>query len=169
MNVSRELLVVRYDSWLDLYGVPGKDRKALRNELKANLMEAEAAQGWPAARAGVGSVQDLAREHAEAVRDPHRPAWGVGVTVAALVFGAVMWSMVWTMFAFADGVFAGGIEAGRTIEAPVTLLPGSRFSAGRDADGAIWTSAYFSPWLVLGLPFIGFLLGSRVWRLLGSR
>lgn len=169
MNIARDWTVFRYDQWLDLYGVPGRERKALRQELKANLVEAERAAGWPAARKGLGSVRELARDNAEAVNDPRRPAWSFGVSMAAVAFALVVWAIIWSGFAFADGVSAANLPDGQVVEGSVTLLPGSRFSVGMRPDGAFEAGATFSPWLVLGVPAVVFLVASRVWRVVTGR
>ena len=69
MKIRRELLVTDYDFWLDYYGTPGRQRRELRRELRANLDESTAERGWEAARDGLGSVRVLARASADSVRE----------------------------------------------------------------------------------------------------
>lgn len=167
MNIRRELLLTGYDFWLDYYGTPGCQRKELRRELRANLDQSAADRGWEAARDGLGSIRLLARESADSVRDPHRPSWNTGAILAALVFASVMLLHFWSMLAFVDGATAVGLPDGRQVTGSVTLLPGSRFTAMKGGgDGfAISFGLFISPWLMFGLPLLGWLLGTRIWRL----
>ena len=167
MKARREFLMASYDFWLDYYGNPGRQRRELRRELRANLDESTAERGWEAARDGLGSVRLLARESADSVRDPHRPSWNTGAVLAGLAFAFVVLLHAWSMFAFVDGAAAVGLPPGREVTGSVTLLPGSRFSAADSVDGfQLGFGMFISPWLLLGLPLLAWLLGSRVWRLL---
>lgn len=167
MKIRRELLVTDYDFWLDYYGTPGRQRRELRRELRANLDESTAERGWEAARDGLGSVRVLARASADSVRDPHRPSWTTGAVLAALVFAFVVLLHFWSMLAFVDGATSVGLPDGREVTGAVTLLPGSRFTVEEGVGGSsLRFGMFISPWLVIGLPLLGWLLGSRIWRLL---
>ncbi|GAA1390584.1 hypothetical protein [Luteococcus peritonei] len=123
------------DFWLDYFGAPGRQRRELRNELRANLDGSAAERGWETAREGLGSIRALARESAASVRDERRPSWTTGAVLAALLFGFVVLVHAWSMFAFVDGAMATGIPVGHEVTAGVTLLPGSRFTAGNQVNG----------------------------------
>ncbi len=49
-----EYAVMRYDFWLELRGARGRDRKALRRELRDNLRAASADVGVTRALFGIG-------------------------------------------------------------------------------------------------------------------
>lgn len=167
MNWGRFWLDTRYDFWLDYHGLSGKQRRALRAELRANLDEATADRGWTAARSGIGSVRHLAKQNADDLGNPTRMAVNAGLMAASAVFGLVVVFVMWTMFAFADGVMATEIAPGRSVSAPVTLLPGSSFTAERPVGGGIAFGAHVSPWLLVLPPVLAFLVFARPWRLAG--
>ena len=122
MKARREFLMASYDFWLDYYGTPGRQRRELRRELRANLDESTAERGWEAARDGLGPVRLLARESADSVRDPHRPSWNTGAVLAGLAFAFVVLLHAWSMFAFVDGAAA-------VIEGDLSCGDGARFRA----------------------------------------
>ncbi|MEO5982044.1 MAG: hypothetical protein ABIQ13_06995 [Pedococcus sp.] len=99
--------VARYDFWMDSRGVPRMDRRALRQELTANLTEAAAHEGSRAAVLALGSPRTLAYAAAEAHEG--RPRWSYGASVAALVLGALVYAWMFSLFGFADGVIASGV------------------------------------------------------------
>ncbi|WP_394275016.1 hypothetical protein [Luteococcus sp.] len=168
MNLRTEWLDTRYDFWLDYYGVPGKARRQLRRELKANLADSVADRGWERARDGLGSIRLLAKENADALRDPRKPAWNSGATAAALAFVLILGMALFGSVAFGDAVRASSLPAGTEIEAGLTMMPGVKASAA--VDQGFMVALWISPWLLFGLPALVFLLASRVWRLvLGGR
>ncbi|GAB2481007.1 hypothetical protein GCM10027030_13740 [Luteococcus sediminum] len=168
MNLRNQWLDTRHDFWLDYYGVPGKARRHLRRELQANLADSAADRGWERARDALGSIRLLAKENADALRDPRKPAWNSGATAAALAFVLILWMALFGSVAFGDAVRASSLPAGTEIEAGLTMMPGVRASAA--ADKGFMFALWISPWLLFGLPALVFLLASRVWRLvLGGR
>lgn len=134
MSLRTEWLDTRYDFWLDYYGVPGKARRELRRELKANLSDAVADRGWERARDGLGSIRLLAKDNAEALRDPRKPAWNSGATAAALAFVLILGMALFGSVAFGDAVRAFSLPAGTEIEAGLTMMPGGQ-GLGRGGQG----------------------------------
>lgn len=72
-----EATVLRYDYWLEMRGVRGRDRRDLRGELRANLHEASADVGTTRALFGIGSPKQLA--HAAPDVHPSRPRGASGL------------------------------------------------------------------------------------------
>ncbi|MEL4504037.1 hypothetical protein AAEX63_04635 [Luteococcus sp. H138] len=167
MSIRSEWLDTRYDFWLDFYGAPWKARRQLRRELKANLAEASAEVGWERARDGLGSIRLLAKQSADAVRDPRRPAWNSGAVAAMLAFALICLLSLFASAAFIDGAMAAGLN-GRTVSDRITLLPGVEATA-MDRDDNFQLQTRISPWLLFGLPAVCFLLASRIWRMFGRR
>lgn len=168
MKLAQMVLDARYDFWLDYHGVPRQQRRELRQELRANLAEATADRGWTAARAGLGSVRHLAQQNAEVLVGRQRLALTAGAIAALCTFAIVLLGVWWTMFAFADGVLATNLAPGESVTAPVTLLPGSSFTAEKGLDGGLGFGFHISPWWLVLPPLAAFVLASRPWRLLIS-
>lgn len=164
-----ESAVQRFDLALDLAGVAGRQRRDLRRELRGNLRESARAGGARRALAAIGPPEQLARECAEALRDPRRPAWslGFGWAMAAV---ALYWLLAfWSAFAFMDGVFASGVET--EVTGRITLLPGVEAMARRGADGLSGGFVMHGPfWIATLVLFVVVLaLAGRVWRPLRRR
>ena len=68
-----ENALLRYDFWLEMRGVAGFRRRALRRELRANLLAASEDVGTTRALFGIGSPKELA--YAATEGDPTRPRW----------------------------------------------------------------------------------------------
>lgn len=169
MNIRSEWADARYDFWLDFYGTPWKARRQLRRELKANLAEASADVGWEKALDGVGSLRLLAKEGAEAVRDPRKPAWSSGLGAAAAAFASIMLLGMFASMAFTDGAMAAGLAETATATGRIRLMPGMTASVEGATAGGLVFGMQFSPWLALGVPAVCFLLASRIWRLVTGR
>lgn len=96
------LAALRYDLWLDMAMVRGRDRRELRRELHTNLVEAAHQVGVRRALDGVGDLRTMARAvtHDGALRS----RWVLG-GYAALVAGMLsVLAFVFASLAFADGV-----------------------------------------------------------------
>jgi len=100
-----EWAVRRIDFELD-GRVPRRKRKQIREELRANLMEAAAAVGSRNAVRQLGSLHDLARSYLDLYRgrlDFQAGSWAALITYGVLaVLGFVAW------VAFESGVIASG-------------------------------------------------------------
>ena len=163
MTIRRELLIAHYDFWLDVYGAPGTVRKQLRAELRGNLADAERSRGWVSARDALGSIRLLAKDGADAVRDPRRPSWNSGAEAAVLAFLVILFSALAASVCFMDGALAAGLASGQEVTGSLTLLPGVRATAVQQAGYIVGLS--ISPWVMAGVPALVFLLVSRPWRL----
>lgn len=161
-----QLAARRYDLWLDLEMVRGRDRRALRRELLANLHDAARRLGTTRALASAGDLRAMARE---AARDGTlRSRWVVGgmamLAVAVLSFVAFAFASL----AFADGVLA--TDAVTTVSGQVFPFVGSEVvvqPAGSDGAGlAVSMSSGPGP-LVLAL--LAGVVGARPWLALRGR
>lgn len=163
-RVRIEATVLRYDYWLEVRGVRGRDRRDLRGELRANLHEASRDVGTAQALVGIGSPKHLA--HAAPEVHPSRPRWSQGCIWASAVFGLVVLGCMFTAIAFTSGVEASGVT-GQTVRGFVFPWFGVDFSARVEpggqgfATGAGGIGMYF-----LGLPLLTFVLVAQPWRLL---
>jgi hypothetical protein len=158
------LAVLRYDAWLDLRGgVGGRRRRQLRNELRANLVDASAQVGSRDAVRRLGPLKQLAAEAADAARATHpapRPAWGHGAVVAAQAFAAVLLLELLAVMWWTGGAHASGAP---TVRGSLMLFPGSAVEYSRLTGGA---SLEFQPgWLVLAAAAVTFAVASRPWLL----
>lgn len=160
-KVKLEGWLTRYDFWLDSRGVPLGVRSALGREMRANLTEAAADVGLAEALAGVGEPKELATEAAETAVDPTRPTWltGLGWAFTAALGYAVV--MLLSFITFAQGVQATGSEAGRGW---ALLVPGMDVMVSNSPSSFGFETEGF-PWLLPVVAVLGFLIGSRVWRL----
>lgn len=163
----RENAIQQYDFWLDIRGVPMRQRRGLRRELRTNLTEASADVGMTEALFGIGSPKQLAYSATE--EDPARPRWGLAAMVAALVFGVVVFAVVYTATTFTAGVEASGV-VGETVRGFVFPWYGVEFSARVEPDrGGLATGAANIQYYMFGLPLLAFVLVAQPWRLLRRR
>jgi len=163
-RVRLEAAVQRYDWWLSLRGAPGRRRRELRRELRANLADAAAAQGPRAAVAGLGSTRAMAAEALPVERTGAR--WGAGTSAAAVAVAAVLLLELWTALGWLDGASAAAGGAGH-VEGSLTLFPASRLEYVEDASGL---SLAFEPgWLCLVAGLLVLLAVARPWRALRGR
>lgn len=163
-TIRIESAVQRYDFWLETYDVYFGQRRAMRQELRANLTEAAAAEGTTAALDGLGSIRALAR--AQAGDRSQSPRWSRAIWIASTVFAALV---VWSSFlgtAWWDGAQAAA-QAGQEITGSPTLAPWVELTLTQGSDGS---AAGFSATIGLGwLLLVGlaiFIIVARPWRLL---
>lgn len=156
-RVRLATLLAEYDLWLDRYGVPGRRRKDLREELRTNLVEASDRVGMAAALRAVRPVRRLA---AEGETREDRPRWTRGLLVGALWFGAAVLveTVAWSAWAAAADASGSAVVRGS-----LPLFPGSSASFVREPGPAF--SLDFG-WLALAVAVLAFLVASRPWRLL---
>lgn len=157
------LAVQRYSYWLELRGSPGKERRLLIKELRANLDEAARERGVTQALFGIGSPKQLAYETQPL--DPRRPRWNLAGMWAVTVFALVTYSMILCGIAFVEGVEASG-AFGRRIEAQIFPWFGTTFMAQVEADRGGLLVGMSHPWPQLVLPLLTFILVAQPWRLL---
>jgi hypothetical protein len=148
-----------------LVGLPSKRRKAVRQELQANLRAAAAERGSREAVRQLGDLRLLASGYLDAEYGEGRPRprylqgllWACGVEVAYTAV-TVLWLEAFTAGAqtvtpHPDGTFG----AGGGLWLPEV---GVIFTGGR-VDG--WDLSFPLPAFFL-YPLVAFLLGARVWR-----
>lgn len=73
--VRIECAISRYDFCLELRGTRGRDRRAMRRELRDNVNAAATDVGTTRALFGIGSPKELA--HAATPRSASRPRWSM--------------------------------------------------------------------------------------------
>ncbi|GAA1633317.1 HAAS signaling domain-containing protein [Georgenia ruanii] len=152
-RVRREAYLLRLQLWLDTY--PGKPRRALVAQLRADLDAAAADTSMARAIAGLGNPRALAAEYL-ALLPRDRPRWLVGATWAAAWL--VAWLLAVTTFAaalvqVADGAGPAGVAA-RLLWLELTVVA---------TDATFSVSSEGFPWgLVLALVLL--VLGARGWR-----
>ena len=157
-RVRIEQAVLSYDWWLDLRGTPWRRRRDLRSELRANLRDAAAHTGAPAAVAALGSTRQMAAD--AALADPTRPRWAVGLysgisALALTLFVALLAGLAW-----ADGVMSA--DPTEPVRGSVTLLPGSSMEYAPLADGFSVSSSV--GWLPVAVGLLAFVVVARPWR-----
>ena len=155
-----DLAVLRYDAWLDLRGGVGRRRRELREELRANLVDATSQVGSREAVRRLGPLRTLAAEAAGAARPAGGPAWGYGALVGVYAFTAVLVLELLAAMWWTDAAHDSGAP---TVRGSLTLFPGSAVAYSRLGDGM---SLEFRPgWLVLAAAAVAFAVGSRPWLL----
>lgn len=154
--------VQRYDFWLELRGARGRQRRALRRELRANLRDAAADIGVTRALFNIGSPKQLAWEMTPEAAS--RPRWSMGAMWASLAFGMVVFAVLLTSISFTAGVEASGV-VGETVRGFVFPWFGvdymARVEPGR---GGLSVGAGNVQWYFLGIPLLTFLAVARPWR-----
>jgi hypothetical protein len=159
--VRVEQAVRRYSLWLEWYDAPRRQRRELRDDLRANLWESAQAVGVKEAVARLGGIRTLAR--AAARSDPGRdgrPQWeaglGAGIAAAAsVVQGQALLGLAWL-----DGAYPSGAPK---VTSSTPLFPGASISLSQDPMG--W-HAEGSPGSLFLIAFVvAFAVASRPWRL----
>ena len=149
-----------YDLWLDLAGVPGRRRRELGRELRANLGDATALVGSRKAVRNLGSIREMAA--AANSPDPKRPRWTVGFTVGLSLFGLSLFAETIAALTWFDGVMAAAPEA--RVTGAMTFFPGSSLTYSPSASG--FSASLGFGWVCLLVGFIAFILAAQPWRLL---
>ncbi len=150
--------LIRLDWHLQDY--PQKAARAIKREIKADLLTAAAETGMPAALAALGSPAVLAHGYLTELGRP-RPRFTAGAIAAALVVGA-LWYM---QIAYAIGAL-DTLEAVGGGAATLTVL-GSAMTYTHTAAEISVEGAFSWQWLAvwIGAGVLAFLPGSRIWRL----
>ena len=167
MNVLDRARIVgatlSYDLWLDFAGVPGRRRRDLRRELRANLGAATALVGSRDAIRGLGSTREMAG--AASGPDPMRPRWTVGFMVGISLLGLSLLAELLAALSWADGAMAAAPES--RVTGVMTFFPGSSLTYSPSASG--FSLSVDLGWVCLAVGFIAFLLAARPWRLFTHR
>jgi hypothetical protein len=157
-NRVRAYLVAEwYGLWLEAGSVPRRRRRALKRELRANLIEAARHSSMSQAIRDLGGVRMLAR--AVAHDGIWRPRWQVGWLVAALAFGVIVNVEAIAALNWLSGVVDSG---GHPATGTVFPFPGSVVTYEPPGFG-MWIEP---GWLPLVGPALAFVLAARPWRLL---
>lgn len=154
----RWIYLQRVELWLS--PLPGKQRRAVLKELKASMADAAAETGMDTAIDDLGRPRTLARAYVDG--EPQaRPSWYLGGIIAASLFGLFLYLGVAYSIGMMDALLDSGTPA----------ASGSFFGLGIDAFYTP-TSVGFQTngfsWPILIIIVLGFLIGSRIWRLLPS-
>lgn len=149
-----------YDLWLDLRGVPGRRRRDLRRELRANLGDATARVGSRNAVRGLGSTRGMAAE--ANVPDPRRPRWSVGFVTGISLLGISWIAELVAALSWVDGAMAAAPE--KRVTGSLAFYPGSSLTYSPSAGG-FGVSLDFG-WVCLLIGVIAFVLAAQPWRLL---
>lgn len=152
-----------YDLWLDFDGVPGRRRRDLRRELRANLGDASALVGSRNAVRGLGSTREMAA--AANAPDPRRPRWTVGFAVGISLLGLSLIAELLAALSWLDGAMAAAPES--RVTGAMTFFPGSILTYSPSASGFSVSIAF--GWVCLLVGFIAFVLAAQPWRLLIRR
>jgi hypothetical protein len=154
-----DLAVLRYDAWLDLRGGVGRRRRReLREELRANLVDAAAQVGSREAVRRLGPLRTLAAEAVGGTRPVGRPAWTRGLLFAAYAFGAVLVLELLAVVWWIGGADASGAP---TVRGSLALFPGSVVEYSQSADG--FALEIQPGWLILATTALAFVAASRPW------
>jgi len=148
-----------YDLWLDFAGVPGRRRRDLRRELRANLGDATALVGSRNAVRGLGGTRAMAAS--ASAPDPTRPRWTVGFTVGMSFLGLTLLAEGLAALSWLDGAMAATPES--PVTGAMTFFPGSTVTYSPSTSGFSFSVTF--GWVWLGVGFIAFLLAARPWRI----
>lgn len=155
--------VQAYDFWLELRGTPWRRRRALRDELRANLGEAGQTVGAREALRAVGPIKALAFETVPA--QPNRPRWYVGTVAAAATLILVLGALLYTSMVMLETAEAVG-AVGQEIRTGIPPWWGVTFVAEIEADGSAFMGGFEGGWALLLPSLVVFLLVAQPWRLL---
>jgi len=150
--------LIRLDWHLQDY--PQKAARAIKREIKSDLLTAAAQVGMPAALAALGRPVVLAHGYlGELGRD--RPRFTAGAVAAGLAIGVIWFLQIAYAFGALDTLEAtgGGTATMTSLGAAVTY---THTSSAISVEGA-FTWQWFALWLGVGM--VAFVLTSRLWRL----
>ncbi len=153
-----EAALLRVDWELD-GRIPGRVRRQIKDELRANLVEAAGAVGMKGAIHQLGDLRALGASYLEIYRG--RFDLRAGLTAAFLAYVAVQVVAFAVFFAFQGGVLSsGGHSAAYDFLNGFGPFGGSVGTGGRSFEVALLTPAH------LVVMAVAFVIGSRMWRLL---
>jgi hypothetical protein len=153
-----EAALLRVDWELD-GRIPGRVRRQIKDELRANLSEAARVVGMKAAIRQLGDLRALGASYLEVYRG--RMDLRAGFTAAFVAYVAVQVIAFAVFFAFQGGVLSsGGHSAAYDFLNGFGPFGGSVGAGGRSFEVTILTPAH------LVVMLAAFVIGSRIWRLL---
>ncbi|MFV0257843.1 MAG: hypothetical protein ACK5PP_05275 [Acidimicrobiales bacterium] len=160
-RIRIEGALFRLDFWLDLANVSRSRRRAIRSELRANLVDAVQHKGVEAALDDIGGTRTLAQQFAS--DDSRTVRWTMGLTVALSVTAGYLLLAMFAALNWASGVMDGGATS-----AEGTLFP-FLWSTVRYRElpgGGFEVESSFGPGALVVFAVV-FVLVARPWRLLG--
>ncbi len=153
-----EAALLRVDWELD-GRIPGRVRRQIKDELRANLSDAAGVVGMKTAIQQLGDLRALGASYLEVYRgrfDLRR-----GCTAAFVAYVAIQVVVFAVFFAFQGGVLSsGGHSAAYDFLNGFGPFGGSVGSGGKSFEVSILTPAH------LVVMLVAFVIGSRMWRLL---
>jgi hypothetical protein len=151
--------------------LPGRRRKAIRNELRADLWASAQEVGTAEAIRRLGNLRRLSAEYSDAEygEDAPRPRWLKGIFWGALTDFVLMFVTAAQLAAFEAGLLAAGPGAGEYEYRPLGWGP--IYNTTYDDEG--FTGFYLDLVPAL-LPYaavqvVAFVVGGRMWRALPKR
>lgn len=153
-----------YSTWLDLRSVPGRRRRELRRDLRANLGEAASAKGAAAAVRDLGGVRRLA---AAMAAESRRPRW-----IAAASFGITAGALVLLVQFFAVVNWMSGAEAADPalpVRGGLVPFPGTEVVYTPPVGGVGMAVEFSLGWMFLAVAALVFVAVARPWRLVTER
>lgn len=155
--------VTRFDFWLDMSSVPGKQRRALRRELKSNLRDAADDVGVTAAFANVGPLRALA---AETTSDGQlRSRWRAGFSAALTSLATLLLGFLFISLYYTEGVLDSGVID--PVESSLFPYIGSNVTI--DPSGGGLAMSLEPGFLPLAGAALVFMLVAKPWRALTRR
>lgn len=145
--------------WLD--PMPGRRRREVIRDLRANLADAASDVGMRRAIDDLGRPRALARAYVDG-EPRRRPIWTVGVLAAGGVLLLAELVLLGYLGGMTDALLSsgGGTGSGSFFGVRVTTVG--------TADEMSWSFVGWS-WPITIAALLAFLLGSRGWRLLAPR
>lgn len=158
-----ERAVWRLD-WL-VQDLPGRTRRGIRRDLRANLRAAAADVGAAQAIRNLGSLHRISADYLAAEYGEHGPRPDVvrGI-VWAIVTEVVIAAIATVAFvAFAEGVSAAASGSTGTYTLDALAVLGFDGSVTTFEDGGSKVEMFIHPW-VLSYPLVALVVGGRGWR-----
>ena len=158
---ARMLLAVEwYGLWLELHSIPGRRRRELKRELRANLLDAATHSSMRQAIRDLGGLRALAGAVARDGVD--RPRWRVAAVAAVAALGVLFNLELIAALNWASGVVDGG---GARTTGTVFPFPGSIVTYEPPGFGM----ALQPGWAPLVTAMVVFVVVARPWCLLRRR
>lgn len=158
-----ERAVQSYDLWLDLQGAPGRRRRELRRELRANLTDAAATLGARTAVRNLGSIRAMAL--GALPQDPARARWSVGAVAGVGASALVAVAVLLSGLAWIEGATA--VDPRASVSGGLPWFPGSELAYAPVGSGiAVELGLGWAPLAAFALTFV---LVAQPWRSLRPR
>lgn len=151
--------------------LPGRRRKAIRNELRADLWASAQEVGTAEAIRRLGNLRRLSAGYSDAEygEEGPRPRWVKGILWVALTEFVLMFVVLAQVQAFDAGLQEAGPGAGEYEFRPLGWGP--IYNTTYDDEGFTGFFLDFTPALLpyMAVIVVAFLVGGRMWRALPRR